>query len=147
MNYKKRYYKLKGKNKNLSDKIENLYKQAQIDIKNNKLEISSMKSTQSKSVDEINSLVNELEEIRLEFLSVIRDLEKCKELYTILPPKLILYAVDPVAVLANIPSPVKCSNKELSINTSIFKTLKSLALIVISFKDEKIYTFIKKYFR
>ena len=73
MNYKKSYYKLKGKNKNLSDKIENL-----------KLEISSMKSTQSKSVDEINSLVNELEEIRLEFLSVIRDLEKCKELYTIL---------------------------------------------------------------
>lgn len=73
MNYKKRYYKLKDKNENLSDKIENL-----------KLEISSMKSTQSKSVDEINSLVNELEEIRLEFLSVIRDLEKCKELYTIL---------------------------------------------------------------
>ena len=60
MNYKKRYYKLKGKNENLSDKIENL-----------KLEISSMKSTQSKSVDEINSLVNELEEIRLEFLSII----------------------------------------------------------------------------
>ena len=73
MNYKKRYYKLKGKNENLSDKIENL-----------KLEISSMKSTQSKSVDEINSLVNELEEIRLEFLSVIRDLERCKDLYKIL---------------------------------------------------------------
>ena len=69
MNYKKRYKRQKNRNKILVDRIEDL-----------KSEILNMKNTQSDSMDEVYDMVKELDDIRLEFLSVIRDLERCKDL-------------------------------------------------------------------
>lgn len=73
MNYKKRYKRQKDKNKILVDRIEDL-----------KDEILNMKNIQSDSMDEVYEMIKELDDIRLEFLSIIRDLERCKDLYKIL---------------------------------------------------------------
>ena len=73
MNYKKRYKRQKNRNKILVDRIEDL-----------KSDILNMKNTQSDSMDEVYDMIKELDDIRLEFLSVIRDLERCKDLYKIL---------------------------------------------------------------
>ena len=47
-------------------------------------EILNMKNIQSDSMDEVYEMIKELDDIRLEFLSIIRDLERCKDLYKIL---------------------------------------------------------------
>lgn len=70
MDYKKRYRKQREKNKSLMDRIEDL-----------KLEISSMNIEKEMSIERVQNLVNELEDIRQEFLLVIKDLERCKENY------------------------------------------------------------------
>lgn len=70
MDYKKRYRKQREKNKSLMDRIEDL-----------KSEISELNVERYTSIERVQNLVNELEDIRQEFLLVIKDLDRCKENY------------------------------------------------------------------
>lgn len=73
MDYKKRYKKAREKNKTLVDKIEDL-----------KDEISNLKDAQGESYKYTEHLINELEDIRYEFIRVVDDLNRCKDDYIVL---------------------------------------------------------------
>ena len=73
MDYKKIYRQTKEKNRTLLDKIEDL-----------KDEISNLKDAQGESYEYTEHLINELEDMRHDFIRVLDDLNKCKDEYIIL---------------------------------------------------------------
>ena len=78
MDYKKKYKKQKEKNKSLMDRIEEL-----------KLDIAELSIEREASIERVQELVDELEDIRLEFLLVINELDRCKESYIMIKKMII----------------------------------------------------------
>ena len=73
MSYKERYKKQKERNKTLIDRIDDL-----------KLQLSSYNTTKTESMERVQSLIDELEYIKNEYISVIQDLKRCREDYIML---------------------------------------------------------------
>ena len=73
MSYKERYKKQKKRNKSLIDRIDDL-----------KLQLSSYNTTKTESMERVQSLIDELEYIKNEYIGVIQDLKRCRENYIML---------------------------------------------------------------
>lgn len=73
MSYKERYKKQKKRNKSLIDRIDDL-----------KLQLSSYNTTKTESMERVQSLIDELEYIKKEYINVIQDLKRCREDYIML---------------------------------------------------------------
>lgn len=73
MSYKERYKKQKERNKSLIDRIDDL-----------KLQLSSYNTTKTESMERVQSLIDELEYIKNEYIGVIQDLKRCRENYIML---------------------------------------------------------------
>ena len=73
MSYKERYKKQKKRNKSLIDRIDDL-----------KLQLSSYNTTKTESMERVQSLIDELEYIKNEYISIMQDLKRCRENYIML---------------------------------------------------------------